>query len=57
MGPNCAPLLVDFFFYSYEAEFIHKLIKDKRITKTKAFNLTLWYIDDNLRIDNPNFAH
>jgi hypothetical protein len=57
MGPNCAPLLVDFFFYSYEAEFIHKLIKDKRITNTKAFNLTLWYIDDNLRIDNPNFAH
>jgi len=28
MGTNC-PLLVDLFLYSYEAEFIQKLIKDQ----------------------------
>jgi hypothetical protein len=25
MGTNCAPLLVDLFLYSYEAEFVQKL--------------------------------
>ena len=29
MGTTCAPLLVDIFLYSYDEEFIQKLIKDK----------------------------
>ena len=29
MGTNSAPLLSDHFFYSYEAEFIQKLIPKK----------------------------
>jgi hypothetical protein len=28
MGTNCAPLLVDLFLYSYEAEFIQKLLHE-----------------------------
>ena len=30
MGTNCAPLLVDLFLYSYENEFLDKLIKAKK---------------------------
>ena len=29
MGTNCAPLLADLFLYSYEAEFVQKLLRDK----------------------------
>jgi hypothetical protein len=28
MGTNCAPLLPDLFLYSYEAEFVQKLLQD-----------------------------
>jgi hypothetical protein len=28
MGTNCAPLLTDLFLYSYEAEFVQKLLWD-----------------------------
>jgi hypothetical protein len=31
MGTNCAPLLADLFLYSYESEFLKKLVKDKKI--------------------------
>jgi hypothetical protein len=33
MGTNCAPLLADLFLYSYESEFLQKLVKDKKIHK------------------------
>jgi hypothetical protein len=28
LGTNCAPLLADLFLYSYEAEFVQKLLRD-----------------------------
>jgi hypothetical protein len=28
MGTNCAPLLADLLLYSYEAEFVQKLLRD-----------------------------
>jgi hypothetical protein len=31
MGTKCAPLLADLFLYSYESEFLQKLVKDKKI--------------------------
>ena len=40
MGTNCAPLLVDLFLYSYESEFLQKLVKDKKIHEARAFNFT-----------------
>jgi hypothetical protein len=29
MGTNCAPLLADLSLYSYDAEFVQKLLRDK----------------------------
>ena len=50
MGTNCAPLLADLFLFSYESEFLQKLVKDR------AFNFTYRYIDDVLSINNSRFA-
>jgi hypothetical protein len=30
MGTNCAPFLADLFLYSYEAEFVQKLLQDNK---------------------------
>jgi hypothetical protein len=46
MGTNCAPLLGDLFLYSYEAEFVQKLLHDNN--KKLASN-------DVLSINNHNF--
>jgi hypothetical protein len=46
MGTNCAPLLADLFLYSYESEFLQKLVKDKKIDEARAFNFIYRYIDD-----------
>jgi hypothetical protein len=48
----CAPLLADLFLYSYESEFLQKLVKDKNIYEARAFNFTYRYIDDVLSINN-----
>ena len=56
MGTNCAPLLTDLFLYSYESEFLQKLVKDKKIHEARAFNFTYRYIDDVLSINNSRFA-
>ena len=56
MGTNCAPLLADLFLYSYELDFLQKLVKDKKIHGAKAFNFTYRYIDDVLSINNSKFA-
>ena len=52
MGTNCAPLLADLFLYSFESEFLQKLVKDKEIREARAFNFTYRYIDDVLSINN-----
>ena len=56
MGTNCAPLLADLFLYSYESEFLQKLVKDKKIHEARAFNFTYRYIDDVLSINDSRFA-
>ena len=38
MVTNCAPLLADLFLYSYEAEFIQKLLHEKKKYLAVAFN-------------------
>ena len=55
MGTNCAPLLADLFLYSYESQFLQKLVNDK-IHKAIAFNFTYRYTDDVLSINNSRFA-
>ena len=56
MGTNCAPLLADLFLYSYESEFLQKLVKDKKIHQARAFSFTYRYIDGVLSINNSRFA-
>ena len=56
MGTNCAPLLADLFLYSYEAEFIQKLLSSKRKTLAKSFNFTFRYIDKVLSLKNKHFG-
>ena len=56
MHTNCAPLLVDLLLYSYESEFLQKLVKEKKIHEARAFNFTYRYIDDVLSINNSRFA-
>jgi hypothetical protein len=55
MGTNCAPLLADLFLYSYEVEFIQKLLHEKKKTLAVAFSSTFRYIDDVLSINNNQF--
>lgn len=40
MGISCALLLTDLLLYSYEAEFIPNLVKDKNRTLAVALNST-----------------
>jgi hypothetical protein len=43
MDNNCASLLADFFLYSYEAEFVQKLLLDKNKNPAVPFNYTYIY--------------
>jgi hypothetical protein len=55
MGTNCTTLLADLFLYSYEAEFIQKLLNKKKESQAVAFNSTFRYIDNVLSINNKQF--
>jgi hypothetical protein len=55
IGTNCAPLLGDLFLYSYEAEFIQKLLHEKNKPLAVVFNSTITYIDDVLSLNNDLF--
>ena len=53
MGTNCTPLLADLFLYSYESEFLQKLVKDKKISHTGI--LMTFYL--SIILDLQNFFH
>ena len=55
MGTNCAPLLADLFLYSYENEFLNKLIKEGKRKLARKFNLSYRYIDDLISFNNKRF--
>jgi hypothetical protein len=52
----CLKNMWNLFLYSYESEFLQKLVKDKKIHEARAFNFTYRYIDDVLSINNSRFA-
>ena len=54
MGTYCAPLLADLFLYSYENEFLYKLIKEGKIKLARKFNLLCCYIDDLISFNNKS---
>ena len=55
MGTNCAPLLADLFLYSYENEFLDKLVKEGKRKLARKFNLSYGYIDDLISFNNKRF--
>ena len=55
MGTNCASLLADSFLYSYENEFLDKLIKEGKRKLARKFNLSYLYIDDIISFNNKRF--
>ena len=55
MGTNCAPLLADLFLYSYENEFLDKLIKEGKRKLARKFNLSYHCIDDLISFNNTRF--
>ena len=54
MGTNCAPLLADLFLHSYDADFIAYLIQKKEHHLARTFNLSFYYKDDLLSLNNPS---
>ena len=57
IGANCAPLLVDIFRYSYEAEFIQSWLSAGRKRLVSKFNFIYRYVDDVLSINNQDFEN
>ena len=55
MGTNCAPILADLFLYSYESEFLDKLVKEGKRKLARKFNLSYHYIDDLISFNNKRF--
>jgi hypothetical protein len=50
MGTKCAPLLVDLFFYSYEADLIHGLSLENKLAQSFNFMISLnAYIPSSLK--------
>ena len=56
MDTTCAPVQANLCLYSYESEFLQKLVKDKKMHEARAFNFTCKYIDDVLSINDCRFA-
>ena len=52
LGTNCDPLVVDFFLFCYERDFMKSLSPENQADIIEAFNSTLIYLNDLLNIDN-----
>ena len=55
VGRNCAPLLADVFLYSYENDFLDKLIKEGKRKLARKFNLSYRCIDDLISFNDERF--
>ena len=47
--------MADLFLYSYEAEFVQKILSNKHKTLAGSFNFTFRYIDDVFSTNNRSF--
>ena len=54
-GNKLCPIIGDLFLYSYENEFLDKLIKEGKRELAKKFNLSYRYIDDIISSNNKRF--
>ena len=55
MRTNCAPLLADLFLYSYESDFLDKLVNEGKRKLARKFNLSYRYIDDLISFNDERF--
>ena len=55
MGTNCAPLITDYFLFSYENEFLDNMIRSGLRILARSFNLYFRYIDDLIVFSNKKF--
>ena len=55
MGTNCAPLLAGLFLYSYENEFLDKIVKEGERKFARRLNLSYHYTDDFISFNNKRF--
>ena len=54
-APKLYLTLADLFLYSYENEFLDKLIKEGKRKLARRFNLSYRYIDDLISFNNKRF--
>ena len=57
MGTNCAPLLADLFFYSYENEFLDNMIRGGHSRLARSCDLCYRYIDTLIVFNNKKFLN
>ena len=55
MGTNCAVFLANYYLFTFELEFIQKLVAANRFDLISNFVLSKRYIDDCLSLNNPQF--
>ena len=55
VGTNCAPLLADLFLYSYETDFLDKLVKEGKRKLARKFNLSYCCIDGLISFNKKRF--
>ena len=55
ISTNWAPLLADLFIYSYEADFLDGLLKEKQKKLAHSFNFSFRYFDDVLCLNSSRF--
>eukprot|EP00808_Paulinella_micropora_P001321 g72787.t1 len=55
MGTNCAVFTADLYVFSYELDFIYRLIRYRQYDVIEKFRFTLRYLDDILKINNNLF--
>ena len=55
MGTNCAVFVANLFCFTYEFDFISRLIEQNRLDVVSQFRFTIRFVDDLLSCDNPIF--
>jgi hypothetical protein len=53
MGTNCAPSMANLYLYSYECDFIDRVISTHGAEFAKSFHESYRFIDDTLSVHNP----
>ena len=56
MGTNCAVFVANLFCYSYEYDFISRLVAAGKFDLLRRFRFTRRFVDDLLSCDNPDFC-